>query len=76
MERIDKELNVSNCWGCRGTLMSEEWPWKVTVLNVYQLLLWNQSITTDLDSKELGQDMKSGWHKPLFRAFSLGMGLI
>jgi hypothetical protein len=56
--------------------MSEEWPWKVTVLNVYQLLLWNQSITTDLDSKELGQDMKSGWHKPLFRAFSLGMGLI
>jgi hypothetical protein len=25
--------------------MSEEWPWKGTGLNAYQLLLWNQSIT-------------------------------
>jgi hypothetical protein len=44
-ERIAKELNVSNCWVCRGAFMSEEWPWKGTGLNAYQLLLWNQSIT-------------------------------
>jgi hypothetical protein len=25
--------------------VSEEWPWKVSSLNVYQLLLWNHSIT-------------------------------
>jgi hypothetical protein len=25
-ERTAEELNVSNCWVCRGTLMSEEWP--------------------------------------------------
>jgi hypothetical protein len=43
-ERIAKELNVSNCWVCGGALMSEEWPWKGTSLNAYQLLLWNQSI--------------------------------
>jgi hypothetical protein len=41
VERIVKELNVSNCWGCTGTLISEEWPWKGTSLNDYQLLLRN-----------------------------------
>jgi hypothetical protein len=44
-ERIAKELNVSYFWVCIGALMSEEWPWKGTSLNAYQLLLWNQSIT-------------------------------
>jgi hypothetical protein len=44
-ERIAKKLNVSNCWVCGDALMSEEWPWKGTGLNAYQLLLWNQSIT-------------------------------
>jgi hypothetical protein len=38
-ERIVKELDVSNCLMCRGALMSEEWPWKGTNLNAYQLLL-------------------------------------
>jgi hypothetical protein len=45
VERIAKELNVSNCLVCGGTLMSEEWTWKWNGLNAYQLLLWNQSIT-------------------------------
>jgi hypothetical protein len=40
-----KELNVSNCWMCWGALMSEEWCWKGTSLNAYQLFLWNRSIT-------------------------------
>jgi hypothetical protein len=44
-ERIAKVLNVSGCWVCRGALMSEEWPWKGSSLNAYQLLLWNQSVT-------------------------------
>jgi hypothetical protein len=30
-----RELNVSNCWVCRVTLMSEEWPWKGSTLNAY-----------------------------------------
>jgi hypothetical protein len=41
-ERISKEINISNCWVCRGTLMSEQWSWKGTGLNAYQHLLWNQ----------------------------------
>jgi hypothetical protein len=44
-EKITRELNVSNCWICGGALMSEEWPWKGSSLNAYQLLLWNHSIT-------------------------------
>jgi hypothetical protein len=44
-EKIVRALNVSNCWVCRGALMSEEWPWKGSSLNAYQLLLWNHSIT-------------------------------
>jgi hypothetical protein len=24
-EKIAREINVSNCWLCGGTLMSEEW---------------------------------------------------
>jgi hypothetical protein len=31
--------------------MSEEWPWKGTSLNAYQLLLWNQSITRQESNK-------------------------
>jgi hypothetical protein len=34
-ERIDKILNASNCWLCRGNLMSEEWPWNGSDLNAY-----------------------------------------
>jgi hypothetical protein len=45
VERIVKELNVSNYWVCGGVLVSKEWPWKGTSLHGYQLLLWNQSIT-------------------------------
>jgi hypothetical protein len=45
-ERIAKELNVTNCWVCGCTLMSEEWHWKGTSLNAYQVLLWNQCITS------------------------------
>jgi hypothetical protein len=44
-EKITRELNVSNCWICGGALMSEEWPWKGSSLNAYQLLLWTHSIT-------------------------------
>jgi hypothetical protein len=45
VEKIARELTISNCWICRGALMSEEWPWKESSLNAYQLLLWNHSIT-------------------------------
>jgi hypothetical protein len=36
---------MSQTAGYEEALMSEEWLWKGTSLNAYQLLLWNQSIT-------------------------------
>jgi hypothetical protein len=35
---------MSQTAGYEEALMSEEWLWKGTSLNAYQLLLWNQSI--------------------------------
>jgi hypothetical protein len=44
-EKIIRELNVSNCLTCGGALTSDKWIWKGSILNAYQLLLWNHSIT-------------------------------
>ncbi|NXW09487.1 ENR1 protein, partial [Fregetta grallaria] len=45
-EKTVKELNVTSCWVCGGPLMTEEWPWKGTGLDAYQVLMWNHTITT------------------------------
>ncbi|NWR81457.1 ENR1 protein, partial [Centropus unirufus] len=43
MQRISKELNVSNCWICGGSQMTEQWPWLGEGINPHQLLEWNQT---------------------------------
>ncbi|NWR81447.1 ENR1 protein, partial [Centropus unirufus] len=41
MQRINKELNVSNCWICGGSQMTEQWPWRGEGISPHQLLEWN-----------------------------------
>ncbi|NXK76837.1 ENR1 protein, partial [Amazona guildingii] len=43
MQRLAKELNVTNCWICGGALMTEEWPWKGESLGITELLKWNRT---------------------------------
>lgn len=43
IERISKELGVTNCWVCGNTQMSEVWPWEGISLNPIEILKWEQS---------------------------------
>ncbi|NXL87879.1 ENR1 protein, partial [Alectura lathami] len=41
MQEIVKELNVSSCWICGGSQMTEQWPWRGEGIEPQQLLKWN-----------------------------------
>ncbi|NWR81527.1 ENR1 protein, partial [Centropus unirufus] len=58
-DRIAKELNMSGCWVCGGLLMSEEWPWKVTSLDPFQILKWNHSLSSEERTRPLGWVLRS-----------------
>ncbi|NXX89351.1 ENR1 protein, partial [Centropus bengalensis] len=53
VKRIAKKLNVSGCWVCGGLLMSEEWTWKGTSLDPFQILKWNHSISSEEKTRPL-----------------------
>ncbi|NXA57992.1 ENR1 protein, partial [Mohoua ochrocephala] len=40
IERISKKFNISNCWICGGTEMTEMWPWEGVSLRVQDILKW------------------------------------
>ncbi|NXM24833.1 ENR1 protein, partial [Oxyruncus cristatus] len=54
MERIGQTLNVSSCWICSGSLMTEEWSWKGTSLTPWEILKWNHS-------REASESWPQGW---------------
>ncbi|NXA71229.1 ENR1 protein, partial [Mohoua ochrocephala] len=41
-EKITKELNVTSCWICSGTLMTDVWPWRGSSLGPLELLKWKR----------------------------------
>ncbi|NXP03309.1 ENR1 protein, partial [Thinocorus orbignyianus] len=43
MQRIAAELNVSSCWICGGSQMTEQWPWRRESVGPQQLLEWNNT---------------------------------
>ncbi|NXN07021.1 ENR1 protein, partial [Indicator maculatus] len=50
-EKVAENLNVTNCWVCGGLLVSEEWPWKGTSLDPYQIIKWNHSVISGKDER-------------------------
>ncbi|NXT45127.1 ENR1 protein, partial [Pelecanoides urinatrix] len=74
VERISRELNLTECWICGGTQMSEIWPWEGISLSPLEILKWKQteqntqSLRTrgrekwDLKSKIIGEEciMRTG----------------
>uniref|UniRef100_A0A803WF74 Integrase catalytic domain-containing protein n=1 Tax=Ficedula albicollis TaxID=59894 RepID=A0A803WF74_FICAL len=42
VERISKELNITDCWLCGNTQMSEIWPWEGISLKPLEILKWKQ----------------------------------
>ncbi|NXU46790.1 ENR1 protein, partial [Drymodes brunneopygia] len=38
VERISHEFNISNCWICGNTGMSEVWPWEGTALSPLEII--------------------------------------
>ncbi|XP_058717405.1 endogenous retrovirus group 3 member 1 Env polyprotein-like [Poecile atricapillus] len=40
MERISRELNLTNCWVCGNTQMSDIWPWEGISLAPLDILRW------------------------------------
>ncbi|NXA44335.1 ENR1 protein, partial [Eudromia elegans] len=55
MQQIAEELNVTKCWICGGSQMTEQWPWKGEGLSPEQILKWNRT-----ERKETGK-MPEGW---------------
>ncbi|NXN18555.1 ENR1 protein, partial [Indicator maculatus] len=45
-EKVAENLNVTSCRVCGGLLMSEEWPWKGSSLDLYHIIKWNHSVTS------------------------------
>lgn len=43
VERISKEFNISNCWICGDTGLSEIWPWEGTGLSPQEVLKWEKT---------------------------------
>ncbi|RMB89403.1 hypothetical protein DUI87_34194 [Hirundo rustica rustica] len=74
VERIRRELNLTEYWICGGTQMSEIWPWERISLSPLEILKWKQteqntqSLRTrgrekwDLKSKIIGEEciMRTG----------------
>ncbi|NXT97556.1 ENR1 protein, partial [Buphagus erythrorhynchus] len=42
VERIGKELNLTDCWVCRNTQMTEIWPLEGISLSPLEILRWKQ----------------------------------
>ncbi|NXU04032.1 ENR1 protein, partial [Buphagus erythrorhynchus] len=42
VERISKELNLTDCWICRSTQMTEIWPREGISLSSLEILRWTQ----------------------------------
>ncbi|NXO26949.1 ENR1 protein, partial [Cisticola juncidis] len=42
MEKISRELNVTNCCICGSTQMADVWPWEGTSLAPLDILRWKQ----------------------------------
>ncbi|NXM46583.1 ENR1 protein, partial [Gymnorhina tibicen] len=40
-ERISKQLNLTKCWVCGGTLESETWPWRGVSIGPLDLIKRN-----------------------------------
>ncbi|NXC06588.1 ENR1 protein, partial [Orthonyx spaldingii] len=40
IERISREFNISNCWVCGGTKVTEIWPWEGISLRARDILKW------------------------------------
>ncbi|NWS64791.1 ENR1 protein, partial [Chunga burmeisteri] len=59
MQSIIGELNVFDCWICGGALMTEEWPWRGTSLNVIDTLRWNRSEITKTENRPEGWMLSS-----------------
>jgi len=55
MQRIAEELNITGCWVCGGSQMTEQWPWRGEGLTLEQILLWNQTHTS------LKEKRPEGW---------------
>ncbi|NWX05337.1 ENR1 protein, partial [Caloenas nicobarica] len=55
MQEIIKELNVTGCWICGGSQMTEQWPWRGEGVSLEQLLKWNQT------HKSLIEIRPEGW---------------
>ncbi|NXO21190.1 ENR1 protein, partial [Cisticola juncidis] len=43
VEQISRELNVTNCWICGSTQMTDMWPWEGTSLSAVDILRWKQT---------------------------------
>ncbi|NXX70125.1 ENR1 protein, partial [Spizella passerina] len=44
MQKVVKELNVTNCWICGGgSQMPEQWPWRGKGVGPDQMILWNRT---------------------------------
>lgn len=59
--RIGKELNISNCWVCGDTGMSEAWPWEGMGLSVPETirLMRNTPVLTARRSPEEAWSLKA-----------------
>lgn len=55
VERISKELNLTNCWVCGNTQMTEIWPWEGISLGPLEILRWRQ---VEQESQITGQRRK------------------
>ncbi|NXU42170.1 ENR1 protein, partial [Drymodes brunneopygia] len=40
-ERISRQVNLTNCWVCGGTLTSEHWPWRGVSIGPLEILQLN-----------------------------------
>lgn len=58
VERISKELNLTNCWVCGSTKMTEIWPWEGISLGPLEILKWRQ---TTPNFQRFGQRVKEKW---------------
>lgn len=59
VEKISKELNLTECWVCGSTQMTEIWPWEGISLSPLEILRWKQ---TKLDYESLTSRGKEKWN--------------
>ncbi|RMC02606.1 hypothetical protein DUI87_20761 [Hirundo rustica rustica] len=58
VERISRELNLTECWICGGTQMSEIWPWEGISLSPLEILKWKQ---TEQNTRSLRKRGREKW---------------